>query len=178
MSLESTHNDYLDPDRHMEPEPTELDTKRRDAGLRIMRELSAENWGKVYRALYKGTSCGVTVGVLFAGADKPEYCDDLYRHGKDSWPVQIHVSSIVESVDECTATHIVDLGKPSVVKALFAACDAVEKEAGAIWDDTHGCEKCAEMMGFHNGREECAGRDGITPVQPKCKKCGGTGVVI
>jgi hypothetical protein len=132
---------HLDPDLHLwTPEPTEQDIKAQRAGQRLLKAYGAENWGQFYRSIYRDTNCGASVGVLFHGADKPVYCDRLYGYGKDSWPLQIYISSIVEGVEQTTDTYIVNLCEPNAGKQLSKAIASVEEEADAIWVEAYGSE--------------------------------------
>jgi len=97
--------------------------------------------------------------------------------------LEIHVSSMVEGVDQCTNTVVVDLrsmkSSRAARKALANAISEVDKQADEIWKATHGCEQCAKLWGnVSPDGEEISGCDGATPCHPGCKKCKGNGVVI
>jgi hypothetical protein len=141
----------------------------------IFRYFGAKNWGQVYRALYKGTDCGVSIGIkLESENDETYYCDDLYKFDVKTPVVAILISSIVEGVDATTETVEINITKKgtrktgTIIKRLFAACEAVEKEAKYIWDQSHGCEDCGVGEGEY----------GEFAVNPKCKSCHGRGIVI
>lgn len=78
----------------------------------------------------------------------------------------IGIGSIVEGVDECTETQ--KLAFPFTEKKFWAAVTKVEKQAEAIWNDTHGCSDCGDENP----------ETGYTPVNPKCKTCKGQGISI
>lgn len=198
MNMTRAHNDYLDPDRHRAAEEPEWLPRVQRINRAILRELGP-SWGHVVKALYNGTACGVSVQGFFNGdpasRDQEEtggYIREANRSGslaggpdKNICTV-LYISSIVEGVEQCTGTHKVDLtkmrGPKAAIKAIYAACDAVEKEADEIWKSTHGCEQCAKLQGYYSGEtdETCAGLDGFTPCHPECKnpECMGKGVVI
>jgi hypothetical protein len=150
----------------------------------------------LYRAVYKYTPCGPTVGFTFypgpnggkitvnpASTYEPPhnrtfYGDDLRKAG--SWAdlrelglliTEISVSSIVEGVDQCTDTEYVDCdgtGTPEELSDLFwQAVESVNKQADEIWNDTHGCPDCYEYP-----------EDELHPVDPECKSCRGHGAII
>ena len=77
------------------------------------------------------------------------------------------VGSIVEGVDEEAETQYVYL--PCTAEDLDAAVANVERDAEFIWQQTHGCEKCAERNGWE--WPGCA-------IDEECPECGGNGVVI
>ena len=89
---------------------------------------------------------------------------------------EIEVSSIVEGVDECTETTGIDdwpwstSAPEELANSFWKAVDEVNKQALAIWDETHGCETCAK----HWGMEEMD----ICPVWKDCPECEGGGTVI
>lgn len=140
---------------------------------KIFNWVGASTWGDVYRALYKGTSCGVTVGVVLDGDCDRYYCDDLYKLDITAPVTSVLISSIVEGVDCVTDTQEVFLTVKGtrktgdIVKRIGAACDEVELEAGYIWQQTHGCPDC--------GLE---GEWGGAMINPECATCGGAGAII
>lgn len=175
----------------------------------------------LYRATYKHTDCGLSVGFhgsVMVYEDNGEsgpgnpgdqresfayYCDDLKKlssfESMREWAGDlvvdsISVSSIVEGVDQCTDTHwIVVHDEGSVMTNLlpfrmlstkgmktaeqirddyWTAVHQVNEEAQAIWDETHGCEKCAELMDYVEWMP------GETPCRTDCPECQGYGVAI
>jgi hypothetical protein len=142
---------------------------------------------QLYRNTYKYTDCGPSIG--FHGSvmvyedngesgpgnpgDRREsfayYCDDL------------HKLSSFESMREwaCTDTHWItvhDEDNPRTAEQIrddyWTAVHQVNEEARAIWDETHGCEKCAELMDYVEWMP------GETPCRTDCPECQGHGVVI
>lgn len=148
----------------------------------LFRYFGADNWGQIYRALYKGTACGVTVGIALDGAERPVYCDHLYQYDIKAPVVEVHISSIVEGVDYGTDTHILNLAvrgtrkTGNVVKRLFALVQLVEDEARAIWDETHGCEVCAAH--WQDTGLMVDWDSDYVPVWPECPDCKGAGAII
>jgi len=157
---------------NQQEDPPEWTTATNNA-RKLFRYFGAKNWGQIYRALYKGTDCGVSDGIAIQDYPEPVYCDELYKHGLDAPVLAIHISSIVEGVDACTETEIVSLTKKgtrktgTVVKRLFTACDEIEKQARYIWNETHGCDEC-----------DIEGEWGGNAINPDCKACKGEGQII
>ena len=123
----------------------------------------------LYRATYKYTECGPSVGMEING--KRLYCSDL----PNEWVGEITlimVSSIVEGVDEETECYEIDVDASDNLNGEYwDTVERVNREARAIWDNTHGCETCAELMGVEY-------EIGNTPVFKHCPSCGGHGEVI
>ena len=154
----------------------------------------------LYRMVYKYGSCGHTIGFSITGVYKEDngetgpagyggqlesktfYCNDLAKFG--TWEqmdeqgfviTDIHVSSIVEGVDECTDTITIewacnDVESDVLAKEFWQAIDDVEAQVDTIWMATHGCETCAEHFGIDEW--------GNTPVWTECPDCEGRGAVI
>ena len=140
----------------------------------------------MYRYIYKYTDCGPGVGFQIDG--NWMYCDDLRKFGawedfKGHTIQAMSISSIVEGVEQCTDNIILEAkdlrgkGKKPTRKtvgdAIFKAVAKVDAQANDIWDETHGCEKCAEAakMDFETNMGEI-------PVNPKCPECNGCGTII
>jgi hypothetical protein len=148
----------------------------------------------LYRATYKYTPCGPTVGMTLRdpeGKLHTLYCDDLPMLWKafdeKGWLVtQIKVSSIVEGIDACTDTITIEVLDKSSAEELthdfYAAVEDVDAEADSLWAETHGCATCAKHL--HGDPEDWQGEDderwqiGDTPVWHDCPACGGSGTVI
>ena len=142
--------------------------------------------GEVYRVTYKYVDCGPSVGFRFQFTESvpPDgiddwggehvverwvYCDDLYKFG--TWKdvasrgeliTGISVSSIVEGVDQCTETHVIEINpfdfeaEPDALRKQYdEAVEAVNVEASDIWNATDG-----------------------VPVWDECPDCHGHGEVI
>jgi hypothetical protein len=99
---------------------------------------------RVKRDVYKYTDCGAWIAFEEKG---------------------ITVGSIVEGVDEGTDTHFVPY--PFTLAEYDTALDEVEKEASAIWNETHGCDDCGDLDEF-----------GSRSINPECKTCKGEGQII
>jgi hypothetical protein len=136
------------------------------------------------RSAYKYTDCGAALGVLvYPGR---WVYGSLHDVKPDDFICALSISSIVEGVEVCTSTHIVDLFDPAfetpdhAVAAYAAALAAVEAEAQEIWDGTHGCPSCAKhwLDTRHDQNSGIEGDDGITPVWAECPDCGGHGSII
>lgn len=142
---------------------------------KVFRYLGAKNWGDIYRAIYKGSDCGVTIGIVLENdQDETYYNDDLYKFDAKAPVIAILVSSIVEGVDAGTDTVKIDITKKGtrktgdIIKRLFAGVEEVEAEARYIWDQSHGCEDCGVGEGEF----------GELAVNPECKSCKGHGILI
>jgi len=95
--------------------------------------------------------------------------------------VRIHgvsVSSIVEGIDQCTDTIVLEDDK-FTVDAFWHAVENVNQQAYDLWMETHGCEECSKLSNhiglWHRHTEGC---DGITPVHLDCSVCDGRGFPI
>lgn len=131
----------------------------------------------LYRSIYKYTACGPWMVVEMNG--QTYSCDDIPMKWEGNM-VAIKVGSIVEGVEDCTESYSIHLDKVKgegkvvsdyIKKTFFDLVEQVDKEAGSIWDRTHGCEGCAEHFGID---WEC----GDCPVYEDCRQCGGEGVII
>lgn len=160
------------------------------------------SFAELYRATYKYTSCGPSLGVTVTYRKTVEsdgfndlpfdqqvtetlYCSELEKLG--TWEdmdnagilaVSLCVSSIVEGVDQCTATHEVEVQQLDETPSEFAhrfysTVDAVNTEANDIWHETHGCETCAQHWDVDFDENF-----GQIPVWTECPNCGGFGTVI
>lgn len=86
------------------------------------------------RRLYKATSCGAWLTLSETG---------------------ITVGSIVEGVDQTTATHALTF--PFEATELDDVIADVENEVQQIWDATHGCDECSpeDEAGYRQVRKDC-----------------------
>lgn len=129
---------HLDPDLHLwEAEPPEWWDTMKENCNKLLSNLSCENWGRFYRAVYKGTPCGPTIGILCHGQDDFAYNDDLYKFGADSPVVKISISSIVEGSDAEVPAQIIDFKKDNSIKLLWAAIEDVNLEAIQLWQEAN-----------------------------------------
>jgi hypothetical protein len=106
----------------------------------------------------------------------------------------IKVGSIVEGVEDCTESYSIfpdkvmsqsyfykyhrQKGEGQVVtdyisKTFWELIGQVNKEAGEIWNRTHGCHKCAEHFNMN-----FTDNIGAIAVWKDCPECDGEGVVI
>jgi hypothetical protein len=154
----------------------------------ILADHGADTLSELARNLYKYSDCGAALGALvYAGEDNPGrwvYGDELRNLKPDDFVCALSVSSIVEGVEQCTETHIVDLfddkfETPEQANAAYGtAVEAVEAEADEIWKQTHGCPTCAKHYGNCGEFGPIEGNDGMTPIWDECPDCKGHGTVI
>lgn len=152
----------------------------------IFDDHGCETIGQLQRNAYKYTDCGAWLAVEVWGYEQLTvvHGDAVRDLPKDAPITGIHVGSIVEGCDVGVEPICIDLldeafEEPAMAVAAYnAALEAVEKEADAIWMDTHGCATCAahwKAEGWIHGAEGC---DGITPVWEDCPDCDGDGAII
>jgi hypothetical protein len=149
-----------------------------------------DNPADLFRSLYKYTDCGAQAGILVEETiHAPTSSDPWAEEGGTRWVydardlpgswedihvLAVSVSSIVEGIDAMTATHVVrveDVSEENFDAAWDAAVAAVEEEADALWNDTHGCPTCAAHHGVDLSEE-------ASPVWDECPECGGHGDAI
>jgi hypothetical protein len=109
----------------------------------ILADHSADTLSELARNLYEYTDCGAALGALiYVGEDNPGrwvYDDELRNLKPDDFVCALSVSSIVEGVEQCTETRIIDLfddkfeTSEQASAAYGAAVQAVEDEANEIW---------------------------------------------
>lgn len=181
----SKHDDYLDPDRYFgnnEPKDNEL----------VKEAFSEyEGLGDLYRTTYKYTACGPSVGACIEPGGWM-YCDSLYKLGtwedmdkKGQVILALSVGSIVEGVGYDCDTIEIEVHSFETAEALEAAFDEavddVNKQADAIWKETHGCETCEKHWREEGMTTDAYGNElgtGTTPVWDECPDCGGSGTII
>lgn len=157
---------------------------------------------ELYRAVYKGTSCGPSVGFCcyFDEGTDPDgypamvsrwyYCDSLRELGtwedmdrKGMLVTTIAVSSIVEGVEATTQTRMVelrDLEPSDIAERFWQAVADTDTEAGELWDETHGCATCHAhhcetliLSGFApDAFDDVIGEVAVWPDCPECNGCG------
>jgi len=136
-----------------------------------------DNPAALFRSLYKHTDCGAQAGLLVdevshAGGTRWVYdARDLPRSWEDIHVLAVSVWSAVEGIDATTETHIVyakDVTDEDFYETLDAAVAAVEAEAAALWNETHGCPTCAA----HHGVDLTVD---YATVWGECPDCGGRG---
>jgi len=127
--------DHLDPDIHLwESEPPEWWDTMQENCKRLLENLCCKNWGEFYRAVYKGTPCGPTIGILCHGQDDFAYNDDLYKFDANSPVVKVSVSSIVEGSDVEIPPLITDMKRPEAHKTFWGNVGSVNADASAEWE--------------------------------------------
>ena len=129
------------------------------------------SWLAFYRSIIDYSDSGASMGVLLLGSRNPVYCDHLRSVASSALVTTVYLSAIVEGVDRCTKTHVVSMAKPNAISRFDKALQAVDEEAGEIWDETHGCDSCAEHFGINR-------KVGYSPIWDGCPSCHGVGTVI
>ena len=156
---------------------------------------------RLYRTVYKAVACGPAIGFTvyeyhertidvdgetypdYRWGEQTYYCDALRQLGsfdemdKAGTIVRaLHVSSIVEGWDEGVPEITIKWdplnNEPVVMSAEFwKAVHDVGAAASVLWDETHGCDKCADLHGLDWERD-------TIPVHEDCDVCLGEGVAI
>lgn len=149
-----------------------------------------EGPGQLYRAAYKYTACGPSVGLILRDlrgeGHEPIYCNDLYELGTWAEMAQrgqkiaaLVVSSIVEGVDygvppiEVPASPIKTLGE-----RFWNAVSDVNSQAEYIWQSTHGCDTCRSHWESLGIDPDDSSEFGGVAVWTECPDCEGAGIVI
>ena len=158
----------------------------------------ADGPAELYRQVYKYTDCGAYLSVTIEYVEVSGTCfddyhekmvrktisgDDLYNLGtwqamdeRGQLAVSFTVGSIVEGVDYGTdeieiESKQLDEESSDFRKRFDEALKEVEQQADAIWQDTHGCETCANHFGINLN-------EGHSPVWTECPNCNGNGTSI
>jgi hypothetical protein len=118
------------------------------------------------RRLYKDTACGI--GFAYH-APALRTAAPVQRMDRGS----VSVAGYCEGTDGACADHT--LAFPFTAAAFDAAVEAADRDGCDLWDDTHGCEACAEHYGVPV-------EDGV-PVHPcsvwtACPSCEGHGIAL
>ena len=102
---------------------------------------------RIARRLYKSTSCGISFWTDGGRVIVTGYCEGTDR--------------------ECQGHAIT---YPFREADFWAACDEADADGCAVWNETHGCEKCwpEGEYGEHDER----------PINPGCPECKGQGTII
>lgn len=177
--------------------PSEFDTDQYDNKYFAEAFPDADSPGELYRQVYKYTTCGayLSVQIEYYKTIEPDGFNDFpsdqlvseWVHsdelrGLGTWAdldqqgvlvTALMVGSIVEGVDQCTEDIVVEAKQldeepGEFSKRFYAALDEVEQEADSIWDDTHGCETCAEHFGIDLNGE-------MSPIWTDCPDCQSAG---
>ena len=152
----------------------------------IAREIGDDSFYGIYRAIYKGSECGVSVGFLVSGlpehhparrSENPVwvYCDSLSKLGNIAELLRsgvlilgVCITGYVEGCDIDLQPHILTRTRKRTVTAddIWNAVKESDSEASDLWDETHGCEDCGPEDEFGNRH-----------INPKCQSCHGDGVI-
>ncbi len=168
----------------------------------------ADSPAELYRQVYKWTSCGAYLSVRInyfetLPADESGYDADVERsrwvHSDGlktlgTWKdldekgiliTALLVGSIVEGVDYGTDDIELEISQTdeepeAFNKRFYAAIDEVESQALSIWNDTHGCDTCAEHWADDSGitKEHLHESWDSIPVWKECPDCQGHGTFI
>lgn len=152
----------------------------------IAREIGTDSFYGIYRAIYKGSECGVSVGFLVSNlpdlhpARRGEdarwvYCDSLSSLGNIAELLRsgvlilgVCITGYAEGCDIDLQPHTLTRTKKRSVTAdnIWNAVKEADGEASALWDETHGCDDCGSEDEF-----------GYRHINPNCKSCHGDGVI-
>lgn len=142
---------------------------------------------QLYHRIYKW-GVGLTIGFTVYNEEHGVmtlYNDDLHTLGSfddmnrdGNLITELLVSSIVEGVDEGTEEISIEWNpfqtEPDELSTQFwKACDDIADQVHSIWNETHGCETCAQHWGVAFD-VEC----GNIQVWEDCPECFGSGIVI
>jgi hypothetical protein len=185
--------------------PPEYDNEDPDNRYFAQAFPDADGPDELYRQIYAHTSYGayLSVQIQYYKTTEPDgfnefpfdklvskwvHRGELRRLGTwkdmDSQGVLVTsllVGSIVEGCDYGTDNIEVEANQtdedPSDYRTRFdAALSEVEREANAIWNDTHGCESCVAYWTDQGLDIDDSG--GLVPVYQYCPDCQGSGVSI
>lgn len=115
----SAHDDYLDPDRFLPgSEMPEHVAMFHEAVKRMCEDLGGSPWD-FYRAVYKGTACGPSIGMRID--EQWVYCDKLPGEVKPQWWTEHYV-------DGLSVSSIVEGSAAEVPAQRFEASDLTDEE--------------------------------------------------
>ena len=86
----------------------------------LFAHVGVDNFESLEKAIYKGTECGAWLATIG---------DEVSPEGVEG----VKVGSIVEGSDACAETR--ELEFPFESKEFWDACQAVDDEASALWDE-------------------------------------------
>lgn len=188
--------------------PPEYDQENLDNTYLAEAFPNADSPAELYRQVYRWTSCGAYLSVRInyyetLPADGSGYDADVERskwvHSDGlktlgTWKnldeqgiliTALMVGSIVEGVDYGTDDIELEIDQldeepEAFNKRFYAAIDEVESQALAIWNDTHGCDHCAEHWADDSGitKERLHESWDSIPVWKECPDCQGHGTII
>lgn len=153
--------------------------------------------GALYRVTYKYTACGPWLSAEVSyWTDEGQFFKTVHSdrlHELGTWDemdkrgeciTRIYVGSIVEGVDYDTDTIELVIDQDNEEPEAFAerfnqAVEEIDQQATCIWNDTHGCETCAQHWAGESGVpvEEVNDRWEAIPVWAECPDCQGGGIV-
>jgi hypothetical protein len=183
--------------------PPEYDQEILDNQYFVEAFPDADSPWHLYRDVYKYSNCGAHLSVLvnYIEVLEPDgYHDYPHEVERSKW---VHsddlaalatwaemdqrgmlvtgflLGSIVEGVDQVTGDYEIEVRQldeepQQFAERFYKTLEEVEREAEFIWNQTHGCETCAE----HWQIDEYEGCDGVTPVWKSCPSCQGEGISI
>jgi hypothetical protein len=188
--------------------PPEYDQENLDNTYLAEAFPDADSPAELYRQVYKWTSCGAYLSVRInyfetLPPDESGYDADVERsrwvhcgelHTLGTWKqldqkgvliTALLVGSIVEGVDFGTDDIELEINQTdeepeAFRKRFYAAVDEVEAQALSIWNDTHGCDRCAEHWADDSGitKEHLLNTWDSIPVWKDCPACQGHGTII
>jgi hypothetical protein len=140
------------------------------------RGFGEESFKDIERNTYKYTNCGAW--IMEETENRVDYESPHIEEFNDAPTYKRHtgltVGSIVEGADYDCDT--VTVSYPFELDEFWEALKAVEDQAGEIWKDTHGCDKC-----WHEAQPDEWGNMcefGAWPINKECKTCEGEGTII
>ena len=162
------HNDYLDPDKHLDCNNTspmleaiadwlEIDSENEDFIIKRTKDV-----------FFEFTTCGVSVDF--------------------SSPLQFNVAGYCEGIDSDLPSHILDW--PFTKEKFWEAVGQADNDGLELWYQTHGCETCREHWKENGIDWETIDRLNLeytdfidldedhVPVWRECPSCGGEGDII
>jgi len=145
---------------------------------RLLKDLGEDSLYRLYKAAYKHSTSGVSLGFLIAkdGGAEWVYCDSLSKFGTFAEMiaagyevVACAITGYVEGWDGELSPHIIEStrDRPATADDFWRCLNEADGEAGQVWDDTHGCEACGSENEYGN-----------RSINPHCEKCKGQGVII
>jgi hypothetical protein len=138
----------------------------------LARDVDRDSLYGIYRATYKASTCGVSVGFLVDG--NWVYCDSLPTEPiADTLRTRevcgARITGYVEGWDGDCEAHTLAKTRGSLlgVDDYWKAVEDADMEADYIWKETHGCDDCGTP-----------GEYGGNAINPECRTCKGQGAII
>jgi hypothetical protein len=189
--------------------PPEYDQEQLDNQYLAEAFPSADSPAELYRQVYKWTACGayLSVRIDYIEVIEPDGFNDYPSEVERSrwvhsdglktlgtWKdldergiliTALLVGSIVEGVDYGTDDIELEIDQldeepEAFNKRFYAAIDEVEAQALSIWNDTHGCDTCAEHWAEDAGitTQHLLNTWDSVPIWKECPDCEGHGIII